>query len=645
MSNNKLQTFALSGGEDAISSSLDTPDGVARTLYNYEQTFDTGYRRINGYRKFVNDDLPGEGPVRGLVIYNNKTYLFQDHIGGLTGGMWVATPAEYAIGSEADGDDQSLWGTNILVSNGQWDEITNILPPRTDPTEPDSPVPSVVTLEPGGYYEFVEHNFKAAIPDGYNYIGLWADLAIGTDIEYGDVVTDGADDFGAGAGELWISLNNHVKKSTPDVTQWVLLSKTNVAETRSHDVSGSAGLLYGADGVNRCFEFDDSIGTFGQIAQIDTGYTDDAPHHIAANGNRLVAGFRLGEVAMSDSLGNPHNYDAIYGAGSLGVSDFLTGMIPGPEGDLFLFCKDTTYIASGIEGSLSDMTLRKHAQDVGAYPYTAAALSNRTFFYDTWGVTELAATDKYGDVIANSISAKVRTFIANAQPVKGVVSRSKAQYKLYFKTIATVDSYSTTVLNATIIEDNSLGFSHSVYPFTVNQGTIGEMQDPSTSWDFTTVNEIHLMGVTEVDDILGDVYQVYQLDIGNSFNGASYLSYMTLPFNYLKSPHQVKKFKKLMMNIDCEGESEFKVAADFSFGNNNTPQDAGSDVLKESGAAWGTGVWSDMLYGTGYTSYLESYLQGFGENISISVSLISDRTPAHTLKDISFVYEPMRIEH
>ena len=133
MANNLLKTFPLTGGEDAVSSSLQIPDGTARTLYNYEQNYDTGYRRIDGYRQLVSGPLPGYGSVRGLVVYNNHIYLFQDKANGgnppTEGGMWRATADIYKIGSEADGDDQSLWGVNILLTAGQWDEIDEIKSP------------------------------------------------------------------------------------------------------------------------------------------------------------------------------------------------------------------------------------------------------------------------------------------------------------------------------------------------------------------------------------------------------------------------------------------------------------------------------------------------------------------------------------
>ena len=73
-SGNLLKTFPLQGGEDLVSSVLNIPDGTARILYNYEQTYNSGYSRIKGYRKLVNTPLPGQGPVRGLTVFNNKLY-------------------------------------------------------------------------------------------------------------------------------------------------------------------------------------------------------------------------------------------------------------------------------------------------------------------------------------------------------------------------------------------------------------------------------------------------------------------------------------------------------------------------------------------------------------------------------------------
>jgi len=642
MANNLLKTFPLTGGEDAVN-------------------YDTGYKRIDGYRQLVSGPLPGHGPVRGLVVYGNHIYLFQDKDNGTTtptaGGMWRATVDIYHIGSEANKDDQSLWGVNIIDTAGSWTPITNINQPRVNPLDEDE-VLVPIELLPGGYYEFVISNFQASVASVGEYIGGYSAIVSSADTKYiwkyGDLASDDGEDslnvtpiFGGDIGDIYICKLRHEvntnSANTPVSANWVKVEDEAVHVDHSHDVSVVSGLLYGVDGVNPAFEFDSLEGVDGQVVQIDSR-RGVAPHHIESLQNRLWIGFRSGLVAFSSDT-NPADFNVVHGAGGYPVQDALTGLSTGPDGTMFIFTKDKVYLLTGlINGAdINAAALKKYSKDVGAFPYTALALAGHTFFYDTWGLTELESSDTFGDVVTNSLSTKIQKILQGFQPVKAVISRARAQYKLYFRSADL--NYSTTVLDNTIIRGENLGFSHSVYPFSITHGDIGEVQEPTEDWNFHSVKEWHVVGVKQLDSLGVEEFQVHQMDIGNSFNGKKYQSFMTLPFNFLGSPHRVKKFRKMMLNIDCTSDTKFNYTVDFAFGANSTPKETGGNDLPPSGAAWSTGVWSHFYWGTGYTSYLSEYINGFGENVSVTIMTDSDRISSHTLKDISFVYQNQRIEH
>jgi len=71
MAENKLKTFALTGGEDKVTAPLEMPDGMVRSAVNYEQGYNTGYTRISGYRDLVVGTTPGEGAILGTVLYTD----------------------------------------------------------------------------------------------------------------------------------------------------------------------------------------------------------------------------------------------------------------------------------------------------------------------------------------------------------------------------------------------------------------------------------------------------------------------------------------------------------------------------------------------------------------------------------------------
>jgi len=190
-----------------------------------------------------------------------------------------------------------------------------------------------------------------------------------------------------------------------------------------------------------------------------------------------------------------------------------------------------------------------------------------------------------------------------------------------------------------------MGITHARYPFDVHSCSISEFR--FDAWDLSGNTETHIVGTA-------DGY-LYQMDVGNSFydpsigtiaeNQIEYTSYLTLPFSFMDSPHKVKKFKKMMLNVESNGFSDLQYSADFSFGNKGQPKETGFDRIEPSGGRWDWSSWSQFYWGVGYSNYIEGYINGHSENIAVTISNTSKTDYSHTLKDISWIYEYLRIEH
>ena len=100
-----------------------------------------------------------------------------------------------------------------------------------------------------------------------------------------------------------------------------------------------------------------------------------------------------------------------------------------------------------------------------------------------------------------------------------------------------------------------------------------------------------------------------------------------------------------MLSVDATDFVDIQGAADFAFGQKGLSKDVFFDTITPSGTQWDLGEWGDFYWGTGYTDYIESYVNGHGENIAITISSTSATQVPYTLKDITFIYQPMRIEH
>jgi len=198
----------------------------------------------------------------------------------------------------------------------------------------------------------------------------------------------------------------------------------------------------------------------------------------------------------------------------------------------------------------------------------------------------------------------------------------------------------------TLIQGEDMGITHARYPLDIYSMCIDEYR--KDAWNLSGNNDIHLVGTY-------DGY-LYHMDVGNSFydpnvtgteldKQIAYTSYITLPYNNLGSPHKVKKFKKMMVNIESEGFSDLDYAVDFSFGSKRTPKETGTDILNPTGGRWDRSNWSSFYWGVGITNYLEGYINGHAENLAVTISNTSRTEYPYTLKDISYVYEYLRVEH
>src|SRR5210317_1301956 len=73
--------FELKGGLITNLSQLQhgiTAPGSARILRNFEPSVFGGYRRIEGFEKFDDNDIPGSGLIRGILRYKDNVYVARD---------------------------------------------------------------------------------------------------------------------------------------------------------------------------------------------------------------------------------------------------------------------------------------------------------------------------------------------------------------------------------------------------------------------------------------------------------------------------------------------------------------------------------------------------------------------------------------
>jgi hypothetical protein len=142
--------------------------------------------------------VPGSGPIRGIATFNGDIYAWRDNVGGSEGKMYKATSSGWQVqsfgsimtfkegavsfkeGDTITGAVSSATATvdRVVLRTGAWDGSGAgyvILSNITGTFQVDEQItsvngiavaaglPSQITLQPGGYYRWIEHNFYAGI--------------------------------------------------------------------------------------------------------------------------------------------------------------------------------------------------------------------------------------------------------------------------------------------------------------------------------------------------------------------------------------------------------------------------------------------------------------------------------------------------
>ncbi len=385
-----------------------------------------------------------------------------------------------------------------------------------------------------------------------------------------------------------------------------------------YNFTGLAGRqrIYGADGVNRGFEFDGDV-----LVPIRTGMVSDKPIHCTTHRNHLFFSFD-GSVQHS-AIGEPYQWSVVVGAGELAYGDTVTGfqVLPsdGNGGALMIFTPARTWVLYGT--SSADWQSSNFADTVGAQRWSVQSLG-RVLVFDTLGVAAVSASQAFGNFDRLSLSARIQRLLRNRVVLASTVNRTQNRMRLFF---ATGDSLSITPIATK--DGEVLTFMPINYGKTV----------------FSTCNAL-IAG--EHRNFFGsDDGYVYEADRGRSFDGADIFAYLKLAFNHVKTPMEKKRFRRVDIESKTESACRLLVRGEYSLGQ---PDIGLTDVseLERSGQ----GAYYDL------TNYDESYydtprnvinkvrVDGVGTDLSLSIISQAASELPHTLQSVSTVYTPRRLD-
>ncbi len=395
-----------------------------------------------------------------------------------------------------------------------------------------------------------------------------------------------------------------------EVATGVTLNPDGRYEFVNYNFGGHAGSkkMYGCDGVNNAFEFDGTTFT-----QVTTGMTTDTPEHIYAHKKQLFLMFTGGSVQHSP-IGNPTGvWSAVTGAAEIGLGDTGTGFASTPGDALAMFGRNSVNMLYG--DSSGNWTMKPFTSNAGAVEWSVQRLSY-PIFLDDYGVTQLQTAETYGDFRTTALTGKVKTLIDSRRGmvVASVVVRDKDQYRLYFndKTVLTLSFNKGQMIGAT------------------TQTLDHQVTSVCSSEDSTGAEKLFFGS---------DDGYIYQLESGNSFAGNTIQSFIIPAFNNFRSPQHMKRFFKVVLELDIDAETLLTFLPLYDYGSSYVPTPyTEMATVSDGGSVWGDGVWSEFIWGGQYVGEAYGYLDGVGRNISLNISSSTNHEPPHLLQGVLFHY-------
>lgn len=525
--------------------------------------------------------VPGSGDVRGVCTYLGDKYAFRDNVGATACIMHKATSS----GWSAQSFGKTLDFTSGSNEPAEGDTITGATSAATATVQR-------VVLQSG--------TWSGGDADGYLVLSGQTGTFVSENVDNTTQAT--ANDF-------------TISGDSADVT----LPAGGKYRFEVHNFYGASNLkrLYGVNGAGYAFEWDGTV-----LAPIRTSVETslDKPKFIAVQRNHLFLGYDGGHILHS-GVGKPLSFQALDGAGQLGLGRDLTGMYPSTKDSLIITAR--TKIAYVTGNDSTDFVLNELSEESGAVEDTLQIIGQPVFL-DDQGVREMSAVQAFGDWKIGTLSRKVLKILSGKKasgitPAGSLRVREKDQYRLFYTDKSVLTFY---------FGRENVEITQSQLEFTPTCFVSGEDADG---------NEILFAG--------GSDGYVYQLDSGTSADGAQITAYIRLAFNHQGAPNQNKRYNRARIELEGgSGTASFGVLANYSYGDPEQPesQERTYDVVG-GGGFWDEFFWDDFYWSAAVQVTFHVDLDSIGTNISLTMVTDLTEEQPHTISAATIFYTPRRV--
>lgn len=623
-------SFLLAGGLDLVTPGIAKRAGTVLAGLNYEPVHG-GYQRVQGFERFDGHPrpsegadqadraarralitrVPGQGPVRGVAVFNGEVLAFRDKEGGESAGMYKSTPSGWSAvtmpmvtvepptpGPPSEGAKylevyfRSTTQFTVAVgsillgaSSGAGGMITQIIMPPTQAQAGTQTVweAKVGLPSPEGVFTASE---QVLIDDVATGLLQYATIKSGTIPPVDELPLPPTEPYVLPAGGRY--------------------------EFVTHNFYGAADLkrIYGVNGVGSAFSFDGAT-----FSPIPTNMPVDQPNKIAVHKQALVLGFPGGSTQIS-AVGNAESWDAVLGAVEIAIGDEITDYISW-NGTLVILGRNGISLLYGSDET--DFKLEPFSSEAGALPYTAELMGTPVYM-DNRGVRSLNTTQAYGNFQIGAHSAVIQPLLdalkaGGIVPVGSCRVRSKDQYRLFFS-------------NGFGLTFHLTGKGYTILPF-----NLGKTVTSICSVENADGEEEIYFGSTDGF--------VYQLDKGVDFDGGAIEYWLRLAYVHGGNPNLNKRWHRVQVDFGAPHRASLRMAADFDYGGPSIRPTSTTEALLTGGAGiWDESSWDSFTWDSPIEGRAESYVDGFGQNISVLFSGEAAGEPPHLLKSVTAFWTP-----
>ena len=402
-------SFNCEGGLVLNRSTFQMEPGQALVLENFEPDTEGGYRRINGYRKYINVIVPQTSSANESII-------------------GLANFANVVIACRGEKIYRAA-STELALTIGQTDTMSGSGIIKVD---------SVVGFPTSGTLTLVgatTQDGSTNVTETFNYTGVnltsIPNEFTGVTRSGNSQSTKGRHISNVAVSSAWIEIDT---------------GRTNAAKYRTErfNYDGNEKIIF-VDGVNAPVVFNTSFNA-----------TDVSTSSVA--GSKFISSFKshmfyAGKSTTAEELifSAPFNEDDFTsgnGAGSIRVDDTITG-IKVFRDSLFIFCENRIFKLVG--NTSSDFQIIPVTRNIGCLNGDSIQeFAGDLIFLAADGLRTIAATAKIGDTELGTISRNVQSLfdenILDSSLFESVVIADKTQYRIFFTKEGQADSITRCVV-------------------------------------------------------------------------------------------------------------------------------------------------------------------------------------------------------